>query len=177
MLHSPPPPPTPFKIRRLSKSASTLSNTTTNEAFLGFSSLNSPMKSFNGNNGIMSPTLPFHHDMLANKLILSPCRSLAHSSASSPIHASADPYNEDGAQSIPHKRGSPNSRKLLATVTIKRKHSSSNNNNIVASLLGSGFQGLFGQSVQEFEAKLDSAGLNKITLQLISHKIDPSTYA
>ena len=52
-----------------------------------------------------------------------------------------------------------------------------NNNNIAASLLGSGFQGLFGQSVQEFEAKLDSAGLNKITLQLISHKIDPSTYA
>lgn len=61
-------------------------------------------------------------------------------------------------------------RKLTATVTIRRKHSTT----LLESFLERGLEGLLNKGLQDFDARLDSAGLNVI-LQLISTKIDPKT--
>jgi hypothetical protein len=133
----------------------------------------------NSNNGLLSSpiTLPLHQDiLLRGKPVLSPIRSLA---------GASDRSRDQPVDDLGKLQRSPSSwKKLHATITIRRKHtssssSSSNNNNLLAPLLdgAASLQGLFGQSLlQDLEARLDSSGLNKITLQLISQEIDPSMY-
>ncbi|MCO5606633.1 hypothetical protein L7F22_060821 [Adiantum nelumboides] len=80
------------------------------------------------------------------------------------------PTRHGGSSSTRGAAKGSNLRRLSATVTIRRKH----NTNLLESFLERGLEGLLDKGFQDFDARLDSAGL-KVTLQLISTDLDPKT--